>query len=148
MWGAEGWAQPARWPFKVNSALDAALGGEEVGSWLACFWFLFSLLFLPDLHKSHPGSVPASLCVSVFIFQSHPRLPPSASSRSLLRMSLSGSPCLGLLFFLFRASSQTLLLLPNAAAAVSESLRLGTADRNSGQFLQCWNSAGWKVVSF
>lgn len=137
-------------PLAFQGQLCPGRGSGRRGSWLMAGLLLVSVLppSPPRPAQISPWLRSSLLVCVCFHFPVSLRLPASASSGSLLRMSLSSSPCLGLLFFLFRASSQTLLLLPNAAAAVSESLRLGTADRNSGQFLGCWNSAGWKVVSF
>lgn len=122
------------WPQPVT-------GSWLTGPGLAGFWFLLSLCFL-GLRKSHRLLLPASSSKSVFIFQSPPHPPSSASSGPLLHLFPSSFPLSSLFFFLFWAPSQT-LLLSNAACAVSESLRLGTADGNKEQFLWCSSSWGW-----
>lgn len=139
-WGAE------RWPLAFQGQLCTGHSYWGTGSWLtgpglAGFWLLLSLCFL-GLHKSHRLLLPASSSKSVFIFQAPPILLPQHLRGHFCTCSLPASPWLSLFFFLFRAPSQT-LLLSNAACAVSESLRLGTADGNKGQFLWCWNSGEW-----
>lgn len=132
-------------PFKASSVLATAMEGQKVGSqaqgWLAsgsCYPSFASWAWVSSTDCSF--QLPEQVC---FHFPVSPHPPSSASSGPLLHLFLPASPWLSLFSFLFRAPSQTLLLLSNAACAVSESLRLGTADGNEGQFLWCRSSGGW-----
>lgn len=84
----------------------------------------FSHIFHPFLQQksSRPVHSPYSFfCMSVFIFQSQPIFLPQRLQDHFCTCSFPVLPCLGLLFS-FRASSQTLLLLPSAAIRLQSSL--------------------------
>ena len=103
---------------------------------LACFSFLFSpFSSWVYIHLTHHSfQLLLHVC---FHFPVSPHLPSSAASGSPPHLLLPSSPWSpSVLLPLFGAPSQTLLLLPNAACVVSESLRLARADRNNRQWFE------------